>query len=806
MSQQLKLQIMLGAVDKLTAPLKAISRQSTLTAKDLAATKKSVRDLEQQSAQIDGYKKLGAQIGVTNAQLKDAQAKFDGIKQAIEASTAPTRMMVNEYNKAQKALGNLTTKQQDMVRSHGDMGQALRQTGIDTKALSDHQRRLKTDLAAANDQLKHQREQLDAVTRQQRKLAEARAGYQKTQALRGNLAASGVSNIATGMTVGATALAPISAYAKAEAAITELRVTMMGANGKTGKEFDEISALATRLGNRLPGTTAEFQLMMSTLIQQGMSAKAVLGGLGEASALLGVQLKMPFDQAAQFAAKLQDATRTTEGDMLGLMDTIQRMSYLGMDSNNMQQAFSNLSPALGILRMDGLAATKALAPLVVMADQAAMAGESAGNAYRKVFQMSMNSGQVAKVTQGTGLSLNFTDGKGEFAGLDNLFAQLAKLKALSTEQRLAVLKGIYGDDAQTLQVLNLLIDKGKAGYDEVQRKMAAQASLQLRVNAQLGTLGNLWDAATGTFTNAMVNVGEAIAPEIKALTTWVTDLSERLGQWAKDNPELANTLMKMAGVIALVTAAFGGLSLILAALLGPLAMLRLTLTTLGITFGGLFGAVGALLGPLALFVAAGIAIIKFWEPIKAFFSGLFEGILAGLQPVFDAFKPFAPLVNGIGNAFTNLLEPLGFTKETLDAVSSAGRFVGEILGWAFNAALTPLKTLLSGLTWVLEAFGVLEKVKGPRLDLPSQPSGYVTGNAGSGPASAGSSGYGPSLYQPPALKPTASQTSSVVHAPITVYQQPGQSGVDVAREVRLEMERLNREQSRKQNASTRDNQ
>lgn len=805
MSQQLKLQIMLGAVDKLTAPLKAISRQSTLTAKELAATKKSVRDLEQQSAQIDGYKKLGAQIGATNAQLGDAQAKFDAIQQAIAASANPTRMMVNEFNKAEKALGLLTTKQQAMVQSHREMGQALRATGIDTKALASHQRQLKTDLAAANDQLKRQREQLDAVARQQRKLAEARAGYEQTQALRGSLAAQGAGSLATGLTMGATTLKPISDYARAEAAITELRTTLMGADGKTGQEFDDISALATRLGNQLPGTTAEFQLMMSTLIQQGMSAKAVLGGLGEASALLGVQLKMPFDQAAQFAAKLQDATRTTEGDMLGLMDTIQRMSYLGMDSNNMQQAFSNLSPALSTLRMNGLAATKALAPLVVMADQAAMSGESAGNAYRKVFQMSMDRGKSANATHGTGLSLEFTDGKGEFAGLDNLFAQLAKLKTLNTEQRLSVLKGIYGDDAQTLQVLNLLIDKGQAGYDEVQRKMAAQASLQLRVNVQLGTLGNLWDAATGTFTNAMVNIGEAIAPEIKALTTWITELSGALGEWAKDNPQVANTLMKLAGVIALITAACGGLSLALSALLGPMALLRLTLTTLGITFGGMLGALSAILAPLALFAAAGIAIIKFWEPIKAFFSGLFEGILAGLQPVFDAFKPFAPLVDGITSAFGSLLEPLGFTKETLDAVSSAGRIVGKVLGWAFDAAMTPLKALLKGLQWVLEAVGVLEKVKGPKVELPSQPSGYLTGNYNSGMAPVGSSGYGPRLYQPPALKPTANQSSSVVHAPITVYQQPGQSGADVAREVRLEMERLNREQRRKQNASTRDN-
>ena len=51
---------------------------------------------------------------------------------------------------------------------------------------------------------------------------------------------------------------------------------------------------------------------MTMLIRQGMSAKTVLGGTGEAAALLAVQLKKSPEAAAEMAAKLQDATRGTE--------------------------------------------------------------------------------------------------------------------------------------------------------------------------------------------------------------------------------------------------------------------------------------------------------------------------------------------------------------------------------------------------------------------------------------------------------------------------------------------------------------
>ena len=114
-----------------------------------------------------------------------------------------------------------------------------------------------------------------------------------------------------------------------------------------------------------------------------------------------------------------------------------------------------------------------------------------------------------------------------------MYTQLAKLKNLNTVARLRVLQGIFGDDKETLQALDIMITKGMDGYRATQKKMADQAALQERVNAQLGTLGSLWDAATGTFTNAMVNFGEAIAPEIKAITEWIAELSERLGDWAK---------------------------------------------------------------------------------------------------------------------------------------------------------------------------------------------------------------------------------------------------------------------------------
>ncbi|HBT9775262.1 TPA: phage tail tape measure protein, partial [Klebsiella pneumoniae] len=292
-------------------------------------------------------------------------------------------------------------------------------------------------------------------------------------------------------------------------------------------------------------------------------------------------------EAAEFAAKLQDATQTTEKDMMSLMDLIQRGFYAGVDPGNMLQGFSNIGSAMDIIRQKGLGATKVFAPLLVMADQMGMAGESAGNAYRKIFQAVMDTKKVNKANssiKGAGVKLDFTDGKGEFGGLDKLFAQLEKLKKLNTEQRLAALKTVFGDDAETLKVLNNMISKGMSGYRETVAKLENQATLRERVDASLNTLGNKWEAAGGSFTNAMASIGETVAPVLKNIADWLGNLASALDGFVKRHPQLTAALFKIAAVFAVVATAAGVVSLALASILGPMAVVRVSAGILQLKF------------------------------------------------------------------------------------------------------------------------------------------------------------------------------------------------------------------------------
>lgn len=129
-------------------------------------------------------------------------------------------------------------------------------------------------------------------------------------------------------------------------------------------------------------------------------------------------------------------------------------------------------------------------------------------------------------------------------------------------------------------------------------------------------------------------------------------------------------------------------------------------------------ALSLLLSPIGLivaaFVAAGVLIWRYWEPLKAFFAGVFTGIMERLAPLCETFAQFSPIFDAISSAvsqvfnwFKSLLSPMESSKETLDKCASAGEVFGNVLGGALQLVLAPAKMLLDTLAWILEKLGVL---------------------------------------------------------------------------------------------------
>ncbi|MFP0967817.1 phage tail tape measure protein [Acinetobacter baumannii] len=727
----LKLEVLFNAVDKLSGPIKTIVGGSKTLSDAFKKTSSELKALEAQQRKISGFRQLKEQSEKTTQAIEQNKETLKQLKTAMNIG-APTEQMVKDLARAEAAQKRLKAAQKNQGTEMTALVRELNQAGISVDNLADDESELKNKIHLTTMEINKQKESLERHQKAQKQYEQMQGRMAKAS----DLAKKGLAIGAVGTAGMAYSL---KQYEDAEDAAMGLRVSMMQANGQVSKEYAQINKLANGLGTKLPGTTADFQNMMAVLIQQGISAKAILGGVGEAAGYLGVQMKMPFADAAEFAAKMQDATKTTEKDMLGLMDVIQRSYYLGVDSGNMLQGFAKISAGMKTIKAEGLEGAKAIAPLLVMADQAAMAGESAGNAYSKIFKSMMDSKGITKALKdsGTGIQMNFTDGKGEFGGLDKMFKQLEKLKGLSTEARLPILSDMFGNDAETIQALNLLIDKGQTGYNEVVAKMQKQAALQTRVNAQLGTLKNLRDAAGGTFTSMLALFGEQLAPQFKMLITGFTNITENVTAWAQKNPVLANTIAKVVAGGVLLVGGISAIALGLVTILGPLAMLRMSLGVLGGGFGIITGLFKMFLMPIkilgtsllwlgkifltvsrfmmanpiilaiTLIATAAFLIYKYWTPISGFFMGIwntvktaFNGGIKGVSALIINWSPIGLFYA----AFAKVLSWFG-----VDLPAKFTGFGAMILTGLKNGIMSKIGEVKSALSGAVT--GVIDKAR-----------------------------------------------------------------------------------------------
>lgn len=612
MSKSLELKIIMSATDKASAAFKKLREGGNVLAQSLKKAEAELHDLNKAQENLLRKNKLDKELNKNGEALRKNAAEIRRLNNEIAKTGTASKEQEKELKDLTKANEKLMLAQEKNWEKVRKLDRELSAAGITAKKFTNAQEQLNKKHDAASKAVEKHRLAYEKLQNAQNKAAAAKAqmGDAAIRATTMMYTARGIAD-----TTRNVLSAPVAAYAQSETASTDLRAAMMDNTGKVSAQYKDIDNLATRLGDRLPGTTADFKNLMTMLIRQGMSAQTVLGGTGEAAALLAVQLKKSPEAAAEMAAKLQDATRGTEKEMLAIMDQVQRLYYAGTDDTNILGAFSKLSPALDTLKIKGEAAMKMMSPLVGMLDQAGLSGESAGNAMRKVFTRMMDTKKIAKVTKGTGLSLDFTDGKGEFGGMDKMYNELAKLKAINTEQRLKILQGIFGDDAETLQALNTMIEKGKAGYEEFAKKMEAQASLNQRVNDQLGTLTNLWDAASGTFTNFLAKMGESIAPELKEITKWIGDVNEKLSNWAAQNPETANTIMKIVAAVGIFLTVITGIGAAISAVLVPIALAKFSFFSLFGIFSGGGGAISTIIGWLG---RLGIALLGFGAKAAVF--------------------------------------------------------------------------------------------------------------------------------------------------------------------------------------------
>ena len=624
---KLQLQVVLAAVDKITAPLKKMRGAGIDAQQALKETRASVKQLEQQTKQVQGYRNTARQLGLTSTQLKEARDNMARLAQEMNASTAPSKALTRSYAAAQRETVRLKTQQQQLAISQQRQRTALREAGIDTRNLSQHQRELTASLARANDQLKQQKDRLAQVSAQQKKLSAARQQFTNSKALAGELKGKGATALATGgagLYAGAQLLAPGMEYQTAQSKVQAL--TRLDANSP---QLKALRQQARQLGADTSFTATDVSRGQAFLAMAGFTPNSIraampsmldlpkagdiaLARTADISSNILSAFKMPADQMGKVADVLALTMTTSNVDLEMLSET---MKYMGPIAKTAGMDLSQAAAAAGLLGNIGIQASNSGTALRAMLNR--LAGPT--KAAQEVF---------------TQLGVSTKDANGDMRNIINVMTDVAKAtEKMGSADRLATYKTLFGEEAAS-GMNELISQAGSQGFAKYAKQLATesqgvakQMALVMTNNAQ----GDL-DTLKSAFDDVRIQLFEGDSDNIRGLIKDITDVVRAVGGWIKANPALASGILKGVLAVSALAAAGGALTLTIGGLLGPFAMMRLSASVLGIQTMPLLSRGFSL-------VATGMTTML----------GMFKGLILGLRTLTVAMltTPMGWIVLGI---------------------------------------------------------------------------------------------------------------------------------------------------------------
>lgn len=714
----LKLEVLLKAVDHATRPFKAIQNASRSLSGDIRNTQDTLKQLNAQAAKIDGFRKSSTQLAVTGQALKKAKEDAERLAVAYRNTAQPTAAQTRLMESAKRAASELQNKHNALRLSVQRQRQELNAAGISTRNLSAEQRRLQGSTQQANAALLRQRESLARLNQQQQRLDGINNRYQSGKNL-----ASGVRN-GGALALGAASTA-LYAEAKFIAPGMGFDKEMSGTQAILGldKGDDKLAAIrqqARDIGGSTAFSPGDVARTQGVLARSGYNADAILGST-ESTVNLSLASDVDIADAADIMTKTQRSFDIPIAEIQRVSDVMTK-GFTSSSTNLMElgEAMKYVAP---IASAAGASIEDTTAILGMLADKG-VTGSMAGTTASAMFnRLQAPTGQGPAALHELGITTR--DKKGNMLPIQKILTDIHrsfKKNKLGTAQQAEYLKVIFGEEAMK-GAINLVEAAGNGKLAEKNAAMnnaggTAAKIAKIKTDNLDGDLKNLQSA----FEDVQIEVFDKQNSSLRRLTQSANQWLTEVGDWVKKNPELTQTLITVVGALTAFVGVLGAIGLIawpviagFNALIAGAGFLGAAFSIAGGTIAAVFGAISLpVVAAVAIIVAAVLVIRKYWEPIAAFFGGVMEGIKAAFMPVGDALAPFADHFGWIADRvklawtwFKELIAPVKSTQETLDNCRNAGKAFGDVIGQALRIPLDALNQLRRGIDWVLEKLGIV---------------------------------------------------------------------------------------------------
>ncbi|CAM3539126.1 Tail tape measure protein [Escherichia coli] len=756
MSNNLRLEVLLKAVDQATRPLKSIQTASKSLSGDIRNTQKGLRDLNGQASKIDGFRKASAQLAVTSQALDKAKREAGELAVQFKNSTSPTRAQAQALEAAKRAASELQTKYNSLRTSVQRQRSELMQAGINTRTLSADERRLKTSISETTAQLNRQREALARVSAQQAKLSRVKERYKSGKELAGNMAAAGAAGVGiatAGTMAGVKLLMPGYDFAQKN---SELQA-VLGVD-KQSPEMEALRKQARQLGDNTAASADDAASAQIIIAKGGGDAEAI-AAMTPVTLNLSLANRKTMEENAQLLMGTKAAFQLSNDAAVHIGDVLSTtMNKTTADFQGLSDSLSYLAP---VAKNAGVSLEQAAAITGTLHDNN-IRGSMAGTGGAAVItRLQAPTGKAYDALKELGVKTS--DRKGNtrplFTILKEMQASFERNK-LGTGQKAEYVKTIFGEEAmKSASVLMAAAASGKLDKLTATIK-ASDGKTEELVKVMQDNLGGDFKEFQSAYEAVGTDLYDQQDSSLRKLTQTATQYVLKLDNWIKDNKELAETIGIIAGGALALIGIIGGIGLVawpvvmgINAIIAAAGVLGTVFTVAG---SAIVTALGAITWPIvavgAAIVAGALLIRKYWEPISAFFSGVIEGIMSAFAPVGEMFAPLAPIFDGLGEKlrgvwqwFKDLIAPVKATQETLDSCKNVGVIFGQALADALMLPLNIFNKLRGGLDVILEKLGLVKK-ESSSIDTETAKTPPVGQGGGYIPTTSSLGGY--QAYQP----------------------------------------------------------
>lgn len=552
MAKNMELNIVMGAaVAGALTGLAQVGNAMKTTSSNAKNLEKQMKELDKAQKSVEKVERLkNAYVNVSKEFLQ-ASRKLRELKEAYEKTGRSNTQLAEKIKEQEKIVNNLN-KQKERQKH---LFEAAR-SAIDSEGNS----------------LKQYKENLSKVSKElekQQKLKEADNRHKQRMDNLGKIKNFGdkAFNVGVGMT--ASLAVPVKMAIDLEEAQADLKKVAEFSS----KEMEAGFYQAMRnFSESNPVSQSELFQIAGAGAQAGINTNELAQYTKDAA-----KIKVAFDMNTEAAGNFLAKTRAQLGlDQKGVMEYADVINYLANtvavtapEVVDISSKVAGLGGMAGVSK-EGVAALGAsLVAVGVPSEVAAtglknislglVAGESATKRQKAAFEkLGLSAKQVAKDMQ--------IDGEG------TMLKVFQKIKTLPKDVQAATLKDLFGTESiQSASELAKHIDEVEKSLKNVHDKSKTAGSVDKEYVERVKTLKSHLDTLKNTAVNVGVDLGNALAPSLIKITTQLRPAIKSIADWIKKNPQLTQSILKIIGIIGLLSLGIGGVTKIFTPFFGAIS-------------------------------------------------------------------------------------------------------------------------------------------------------------------------------------------------------------------------------------------